>query len=81
MPLIEHDASLVVGLGRLRHAFNLIDDHSVLVDGRAQKEVHGFLFDQKYIQKIHQFYNFILIQAKIITKQVNVQDIIQHLVT
>jgi len=47
MPLIEHNASLVVCLGRLRHALNLIDDHSVLVDGRAQKEVHGFLFDQK----------------------------------
>lgn len=47
MPLIEHDASLVVGLGRLRHALNLINDYSVLVDGRAQKEVHGFLFDQK----------------------------------
>lgn len=47
MPLIEHDALFVVRLGRLRHALNLIDDYSVLVDGGAQKEVHGFLFDQK----------------------------------
>lgn len=47
MSLIEHDAPFVVGLSRLRYALYLVNDHSVFVNGRAQKEVHGFLFDQE----------------------------------
>jgi hypothetical protein len=45
--LVTHDALLVVGLGGLRCAFDLVNDHSVLVDRGTKEQIGCLLFNQE----------------------------------
>ena len=47
MALVHHDPFALLSLSRLAHAFNLVNDDSVFVDGGAEDEVVGLLLDQK----------------------------------